>query len=230
MTSVMCNGKNELLLGGTYVLLNGKRIMLGAATIFPQLVGIGWGLTRTVRWNTIVLDAVSGTSTRLGLWSEPLNDFELTYDFLHASPTGDVGVLQGIFNRVQGAHTALLLLWLDDCVVYNQQIGVGDGNKTAFQLQRTLGGASESIFAPSLVDTIRVDGTSVNFTVNDWVSGKSPGVANLDTAPPPNSIITVDVLSYYWPVVFDVDQLDFNTFARLLYEVKSVKLRGVRQP
>lgn len=123
-------------------------------------------IRRPVAGRTLVSTSSSGLEVRLGLWTRPVWEYELTFEFVRnrqpynyigqmpvpSTAVGDYGTtaddeagLAGFFMAAQGSLTPWYFDDPNDDAIIQAQIGVGDGSTTAFQGVRTLGAYSEPI-------------------------------------------------------------------------------------
>jgi hypothetical protein len=145
--------------------------------VFPRFLGQGFTISKEDRFSTIVNESTSGKETAVILWTQPRWDFELSYDFVrqrqdYGNQIGMVPVTAALlsslgdyisddFKGLVGFHAAAYgrgLTWLYDDPTDNwingQQIGIGNGSTTQFQVARQIGGFSEFIQ--------NINGTPVN--------------------------------------------------------------------
>ena len=141
--------------------------------VLPALKGVKFSVLRKPRGGaTLVQTATSGKETRIALWSFPINDFELSYEYLWQNqpyanigavpypsairnlngPSGyivadDWNALEGFFKARQGAFDDFLFQdsYTPDYTLTNMQFATGNGSSTAFQLTRTLGPLAEPV-------------------------------------------------------------------------------------
>ena len=134
----------------------------------------------------------------------------------------DLQLIEGFYNSQQGRFGMFLFNDPNDNFVSAQQIAIGDGTATQFQLVRTRGGFTEPVQAPQTWN-IYLNGTlqSSGFSVS------SAGVLSFGTAPGSGVIITAD-LTYCWNARFDDDSADFEQFMYQLWRRKQVKLVQVK--
>ena len=110
-------------------------------TVFPTLAGLTWNVLKSPRWSTKVQQSVGGKEMRAQFFSTPLYTWTLTYELLRASALLELQTLLGFFNARQGRFDSFLFSDPNDNNVTQMGFGVGDGVKTAFQLQRTVQGS-----------------------------------------------------------------------------------------
>lgn len=190
---------------------------------FPALIGLEWNVERTPMWSNIVQQSVSGKTTSIALWSYPKYQWVLTYSYLPSKPTQtDFQNLFGFFNLRQGRFDTFLYTDADDYAVTNQVIGVADNATTEFQLVAAFGGFTQPILAPNVVTNVKVNGVLVDpgdYTITYW-GNETPGKVIFDTAPVTGNITVT--MSYYFPVRFDEDSMNFINFMRQMWSNKGV--------
>lgn len=138
-------------------------------SVFPKLVGQGWNNTKAPMFSTIIQQATSGKENRIPLWTYPRWNFEIKYNVLNqrqnygtnnsfvpsvsallATNSGnfisdDMKALAGFFMSVQGSGLPFYYDDPTDNWINGQQIGIGDGTTTDFQITRNIGGYTELI-------------------------------------------------------------------------------------
>ena len=149
--------------------------------IFPVLPGQGWSMHKAPVFSTLVATHVSGREVRDALYANPIWRFELTFNALDGTPSGDYGgvglssfqSLMGLYLQSQGQFGEFVYYDPTDYSVGGQIFGVGDGATSTFQLTRSLGGFSEAVvqlFAPSAPTVFQVQGSAANFAPNNLVN------------------------------------------------------------
>lgn len=212
--------------------------------VFPTVRGLTWSITRTPQWETMVQRMSSGKEFRLQYWQYPLWKWEMEFNYLKDNPNDlisgqidtDLTILQGFFNQMAGQQQVFLF---DDVnagdqpgagpwdSVAGQPIASGDGATTTFQLIRTSGGFPEAIQAPYTTPppTVYLNGVRKSYGADYSVD--PTGNIIFVTAPGAGVAITAD-FSYFWPVRFGADELDFETMMYQLWSLKKITLQQVR--
>ena len=193
--------------------------------LFPVLPGLSFTVKRSPEWKTIVNTAASGKESRIGLWSAPRWNYELVYEFLRDNVTAELHTLLGFYLQRQGRYDSFLFQDPDDNAVLGQGLGMGDGVTAAFPLVRALGGFVE----PVLLDISQ----PANWSVGGVASGVTYDNAQAPTTvtfpvPPAAGVAVSGSFSYVFRLRFDMEQADFEKFAAGLWEVKSLKMAGVK--
>ena len=194
--------------------------------VFPTFAGLGWSVKRSPVWKTRAQQAISGKETRLADWSYPAWHWELTFDFLRATPTAaEFQSLAGFFNQCQGAFGTFLYADADDNAVTGQAIGTGDGATKSFQLVRAFGGFIEPVLAPNVVSTVYFAGVAqapANYSVDS-----TTGLLTFTAAPASGAAITAD-FTYYFRCRFAEDTIDFEKFMATLYRAQKLALVSLK--
>jgi uncharacterized protein (TIGR02217 family) len=217
--------------------------------IFPALAGQGWSVHKKPTFSTIVASHVSGREVRDALYANPIWSFELTFEGLDATSTGQYGglgasslqSLMGLFLQCQGQYGEFVFYDPTDYQVNAQAFGTGDGSTTTFQLERGLGGFLEPVIAPvaSATTLYLPGGVSVSATApviqanlvtvssSDYSISSPGGVVTFTSAPANGAALT---WSGYFGFLcrFDGDDLDFEQFMSNLWRAESVKFRSLR--
>ena len=189
-------------------------------TIFPALAGLGWTVKRTPLWKTRVQESISGKEVRIADWSFPRWQWQLAYEFLRGDAShAEFQSLAGFFNQRQGMFDSFLYQDADDNAVMGQQLGIGDGAATAFQLVRPLGGFIEPIIAPNVVSSVYLAG--VVQAPSSYSVNAATGILTFTAAPGSGVAVAAD-FSFYFRCRFLEDSMDFEKFMRLLWQAKKV--------
>ena len=213
-------------------------------SVYPMVRGLTWQLTRTPTWDTLVQRMSSGKEFRLSYWTYPLWKWELNYNYVKDNPNDlipgfvdtDLVTLQGFFNQNAGQYN---VFYFDDVnagdtpgsgpwdSVAGQVIATADGETSSYQLVRTNGGFTEAIQAPYTdpPPTVYTNGNVQTYGVDYTVDA----FGNINfVSPPANGVSITSDFSYYFPVRFGDDSLDFDTMMYELWELKKVTLMQVR--
>jgi uncharacterized protein (TIGR02217 family) len=202
-----------------------------STSVFPSLPGASYPSPRSPVFDTTVQQAISGKETRIALQSTPRWKWDLSFSILRSG--GGFSEFQqvvGFFNQRRGMFDTFLYEDSDDNAVVGQQIGIGDGVTTSFQLVRQFGGFVEPMLAPNTGATINIYLNAIKQTSGYSVSGwgtSNPGVLTFTSAPGSGVVITAD-FNYYWPVRFATDSADFNLFLKEFWELKKLSIISVK--
>ena len=199
---------------------------------FPALLapGLGWSVHRRPTFDTIVATHQSGSEVRFALWSNALWEFELTFEGLAGDVASYPGLgvnsyqaLMGMALTLGGTHDRFLYVDPDFNTLSNQQIGVGDGATTQFQLVRSVGGAVEPISWATGVSAVTVDGVAVPFSM------PTPSIINILAAAPGSGAVIAASFNYGFLCRLLDDTEDFEEVMTNLWQLKSFKFRQVRE-
>lgn len=194
-----------------------------ADTIFPDLAGITWPITKKPKMSTIVQTSFSGKERRSQKWTYPIYTFKLSFEWLGDSITSpsthdQIHTLMGFFLARQGSFDDFLFKDKSDYTVTNQVFGTGDGTTRSFQLIRAYGGYNEPVFGILTTPTIKIGSTATTaFTVN------SMGLVTFTNAPANNATLSWSG-SFYYRVRFAKDENDFEQFCQNIWEMKECEL------
>lgn len=194
--------------------------------VFPSLPGLDWNVVKTPMFRTTVKESISGLESRTPLWSYPVWEIEMQYEFLRADVAyTELQTLIGFFLARQGSYDTFNYLDPDDNAVTDQQFAIGDGTTKDFQLARAYQGFLEPVFRVSGTPTIKVNGvtkaTPADYTIN------SEGLVSFVTAPTSTHPITWTG-SFYYRVRFADDSADFRAFMKNLWDARKITLRTVK--
>lgn len=192
--------------------------------IFPVLSGLSFPVEKTPNWSTKIQTSISGKETRLGLWSYPVWQFSIGYDFLRSDAVNqELQTLIGFFNARQGAYDSWLFLDPDDCTATNAAFATGDGTTRVFQLARSYGGWLEPVRAVVSVTSVQINGSSTSaYTIDPY-----SGVITFTAAPSVGAALTWSG-TFYWRCRFMDDQQTVAKFMKDLWENKSVKFTSLK--
>jgi uncharacterized protein (TIGR02217 family) len=204
--------------------------------LYPALIGLTYGNTKTPVWQTRVLTAVSGKEQRASNWTYPRWKFQLTYSVLKTTriPVGgtynELDTLMGFCNQMQGQLLPFLFDDTTDDTVVGQPIGIGDGTTTAFPIVRNKGGFIEPILATNNVSTVYINGgvqtLGTNYTLSS-VNGYGNDTINFAVAPLSGQVITVD-FTFYFVCRFDADETEFSQQFAIFFEAKKLSFISVK--
>jgi uncharacterized protein (TIGR02217 family) len=197
--------------------------------VFPRLIGQGWSVAKAPTFQTRIQRAVSGRELRALDYPYPLWQFTLTYDVLPdaPSPRDDLRTLMGFVMACQGAFATFLYDDPSDDQVTGQVLGIGNGATTAFQLVRTMIGASvgfvEPITAPNVVSAVYLNGIVQGA---GWSVDPTCGLLTFAAPPPAGAAITAD-FGYYFRCRFMSDSYSFENFLLRMWSLKKLDFISV---
>jgi hypothetical protein len=158
--------------------------------VFPVLPGQSFSVKKKPTMSTLVATHLSGREVRAALYQNPIWQFELAFEGLDGSPTGDYPGLGaqslqsvlGLFLQCGGQFGAFIYYDPTDYQASSQAFGVGDGTTTSFPLVRALGGFVEPVVAPftaSALTAFALPGSSSfapnNLIANSMMAGAVAG-------------------------------------------------------
>ncbi len=201
------------------------------APLFPSLIGQGWSVHKKPKFDVKVAPHISGREARAGKYAMPMWDFELTFDGLDMSSTGDYGALgaesmqtlAGFFLQCQGKANPFIYVDPTEPAMFGVYVGTGDGVTTIFPLSRTMGEFSEPVGALTSVMGVYLNGANIF----GWTAAQ-PNVLTFGVAPPAGGVITAD-FKYGYACRFTEDVEDFEEFMSMLSGVKTLAFQSVRE-
>lgn len=203
-----------------------------STSILPTLPGVAWPVVRSPQWDTTIQKAISGKETRIARESYPRWTWTLSYNILRsAAAFAEYQNLVGFFNACLGQFDTFQYLDSIDNTVTGQQIAIGDGVTTVFQLVRSFGGFIEPVFAPNAVSGVYLNGikqlSGVSNTAWGTANSQGPGVL-IFTSPPANGVVITADFTYYWPCRFNMDSIELSQFLSGMHELKKLSLISVK--
>lgn len=192
--------------------------------ILPTLRGLTYPVEKTPIWKTKTQTHVSGKETRLGYWSYPLWQWQVSYDVLRSDSVNlELQQLVGFFNARQGAYDDWLFNDPDDNSVTAQAFAIGDGTTRVFQLNRTYGGWNEPVRATNTVTSVTINGSPTGaYTLNQFT-----GVITFTTAPAAAAVLAWTG-TYYWRVRFMDDQTTVSKFMNAFWENRGLTFQSIK--
>lgn len=175
---------------------------------FPE--NISYGSSGGPTFMTKVFTSASGFEQRNVLWDEARAKYNVTQGIREKE---EMDTVLAFFYAVRGKATGFRYKDWSDYNLTNENIGVGDGVLTVFQIKKAYAAGataySRNIYKP-------VSGTMV-LTVNgnsktegtDYTVNYATGRVTLTIAPPSTHIVRV-TCEFDVPVRFDVDEININ--------------------
>jgi hypothetical protein len=189
--------------------------------VLPSLIGVSWPVARTQRWDSVKQDNLSGKRIRSSLFSYPIYNYELKFNFLRSTVAlQEYQQLKDFISTVGGATNLWALNDANDNSVTSQNFGTGDGSTQYFQLVRMLNNFNEPVFILNGNPTIYVSGSPKTLGV-DYSISAAGNVAF--AAAPANTAPLTWTGSFYWACRFDDDQTQFVNFYQNLWQLKTLK-------
>jgi hypothetical protein len=218
---------------------------------YPRaLPGLAWSTVRRPKHRVTVQTHQSGGEVRMSYCSEPLWEWELTYELLRdgfrmGRAWDELLQIEGLFLAAGGSLSGFAFHDDDDHRVSRTAVGTSDGTTTTYTLKRYRGSFAGNGLQALGVEAIGVLDTSQPFHLyfqtqpgiidpNDPVYGYT-----LDTSVPKNQKLVFNAappgghsficdMSFFYYVRFGADSLDFEKFAHQLWSLKKVTLVSLR--
>ena len=218
---------------------------------YPRhLPGLAWSKVRRPKHNVSVQTHQSGGEVRMSYWSEPLWEWDLTYELLRDGFRGGRALdellqIEGLFLASTGSLTGFRFHDDDDNRVTRTLVGSSDGTTSAFTLKRYRGPWTGGGLQPLGLESVGVLDPSQPFNLyfetlpgtidpNDPVYGYTLDTSTprnqklvFNVAPPPGHTFVCD-MSFFFYVRFQADSLDFEKFMHQLWALKKVTLVSLR--
>ncbi len=215
---------------------------------YPRnLPGLAYSKVRRPKHNVSVQTHQSGGEVRMSYWSEPLWEWDLTYELLRdgfrdGHAWDELKQIEGLFLASTGSLNGFSFYDDDDHTAFQSQLSVTSGTQTNFRLSRWRGTTREgqqyqNFEFIGFLDTLQpfnlyVDGALVD--VSDPVWGYTLNTATpksqllvFNSTPPAGHNLTCD-LSWLYYVRFQADSQDFEKFMHQLWSLKKVTLSSLR--
>jgi uncharacterized protein (TIGR02217 family) len=195
--------------------------------VFPALPGQEFVVKKSPTWATTVKRAYSGREVRASRQSAPKWNFKIAYEFLRdrAPTTSELQNLFAFFNSAQGQFSAWYFLDPFDNLVSGQQIGVGNGATTSFQLQRTIGGFTTYPFIEPVYGATNVQVEVGGVPAANWAPGNFGSI--IFTTPPANGAAITWSGSFYFLCRFSQDNLDAQQMVKDMWSVDGIEFESL---
>jgi hypothetical protein len=214
-----------------------------------KLPGLSPEVTRRAKHSVELQTHQSGGEVRLSYWSEPLWEWDISYNVLRDGFRNGVSYdelkqIEGMFLACAGSLQGFQFFDPDDNRVFRQTIGTTDGISTGYTLVRTFGSCNpgdgyQGTEAIGLLDTtqpfnVYIDASATPIAMSDPIYGYSLSTASpkqqqlvFNEAPPVGHAISVD-MSFLYYARFGADSQDFDKFMHQLWGLKKVTLVSLR--
>jgi hypothetical protein len=221
---------------------------MGYLTYPRNLPGLAYSKVRRPKHSVSVQTHQSGGEVRMSYWSEPLWEWDLTYELLRdgfrmGRSWNELKQIEGCFLACTGSLTGMSFFDDDDHSAVQSGLGTTNGTQTTWTLFRYRGctGPQGQNYigteAIGFLDTTQpfnlyIDQTLVD--ISDPTYGYSLNTSQpknqllvFNSAPPSGHVITCD-LSWLYYVRFQADSLDLEKFMHQLWSLKKVTLCSLR--
>jgi uncharacterized protein (TIGR02217 family) len=186
--------------------------------VYPRLKGITYPVSKKYEWKTLrVYEHPTGACKAFISQKYPsgitfvlkyaiLRDWSKDYDF----GQDDLKILVGFFNEMKSGFDDFLFEDKSFNYIEDQEIGIGDGINSSFQMVANYGKGLIPIYGiPKGTPIVKVNGTQIfNFEINDY------GLVELDSIPNINDVITITTYFYhrvrFYTNVIELSQFLFN--------------------
>ncbi|HTT82321.1 MAG TPA: DUF2460 domain-containing protein [Rhizomicrobium sp.] len=218
--------------------------------LYPRhLPGFAYSKIRRPKHSVSVQTHQSGGEVRMSYWTEPLWEWDLTYEVLRdgfrmGRAWDELKQIEGLFLACTGSLTGFQFYDEDDHSAFWSYVGQSNGTQTAFTLSRWRGTTSEGQNLQGsetigFLDTTQpfnlyVDGSTTPIDVSDPTYGYTLNTSQpknqqvvFNTAPPSGHTFTCD-LSWLYYVRFQADSLDLEKFMHQLWGLQKVTLSSLR--
>lgn len=190
--------------------------------VLPSLPGVTIDIRRAPEWQSTIQTSVSGRSLGLTAYSYPLWKYRLSYEFLRTGALAELEQIVAFFNLHRGRTDTWLFFDSDDGTVVDQQIALGDGSTTSFQLVRAIGGYIEPIFNVKQFNNVKVGGTPTGAYSN------AGGGRILFAAPPASGQPITWSGQFYRRCRFDADLMETERFLNGLWKLQKLEFTTVK--
>ncbi len=197
--------------------------------VFPALRGFAYPVIKKPTFSTIEQESVSGIKKHIANWVYPRWQIEIPVEFLLDDVAHDeLKTLVGFFLARQGRFDSFLFDDPDDDYIGGQELGLGDGATTTFQMLRAYGGFIEPVLN---IKSPPVPVVYLNGAIQDpstyAIATTDSGLLTFTTAPAAGAVITAD-FGYYWRCIFQEDLSEFDKFMNQLWQHKGLKIETVK--
>lgn len=213
---------------------------------YPRsLPGLAWSKVRRPKHSVSVQAHQSGGEVRMSYWSEPLWEWDLTYEVLRdgfraGRAWDELKQIEGLFLASTGSLSGFGFHDDDDHSATRTLVGSSDGTTTTFTLKRPRGTAvaagTEAIGVLDLSQPFNLYFQTLSGAIdpNDPVYGYTLDTSTpknqklVFNAAPPNGHTFVCDMSWFYYVRFQADSVDLEKFTHQLWALKKVTLCSLR--
>lgn len=174
---------------------------------------------------TDVVTLASGREERNSRWAHSRRRYNAGYG---VKSRADMAAVLAFFEERRGRFHSFL--WRDalDHAAADQAIGIGDGERTTFQLTKKYGASFDPYLRPITKPVVESVVVKVDGVVVDVETAPLTGIVTFAEAPAEGAAITAS-FSFDVPVRFDVDRLDIELSSFDAAEAPSIPLIEVRE-
>lgn len=201
--------------------------------VFPSLIGLDWGVTKTPTMKTRTNEAASGVEYRAQQWSYPRYQFSLPFQLLRQgtvdnSTYDDWQTLVGFILEQAGMFNNFLYSDPTANSVTAQPLGNGTGTQTQFPLVQSTSGFTEPVGAANVVSNVYLNGVN---QASGWTLVQTGYYGNdtIQFASAPGSGVAVSAtFSFYYVCRFMADDPEFENFMLNRWSCKEIKFQSVK--
>jgi hypothetical protein len=218
--------------------------------VYPRaLPGLAPEIVRRPKHAVELQTHQSGGEVRLSYWSEPLWEWDISYNVLRdgfrdGTSYDELRQIAGMFLACVGSLQGFQFYDPDDHAIFRQTIATTDGLSSAYTLIRTYGSCNpgdgyQGSEAIGFLDTTQafnlyVDGSATPVDMSDPTYGYSLATSApkqqqlvFNAAPASGHTLSVD-MSYLYYARFGADTQDFQKFMHQLWGLKKVTIASLR--
>jgi uncharacterized protein (TIGR02217 family) len=180
---------------------------------------------------TDIVTLANGKEERNQRWANSRRKYNAGYG---VKSRQDMRAILAFFEERRGRFHGFL--WRDgldfssndggEITAFDQEIGIGDGSKSGFQIVKKYGGDFDpylrKIYKP-VADTLKVSLDDVEVMVGDFGVDENSGILSLNVAPLSGVIIKVG-FEFNVAVRFDIDKLDVDLFSFEAAQIPNIPL------
>lgn len=214
---------------------------------YPRnLPGLAYSKIRRPKHNVSVQTHQSGGEVRMGYWSEPLFEWDLTYEvlrsgFRNGQSYSELQQIEGLHHATSGGQVGFQFHDVDDYERFRTSLGTTDGVTSAFDLV-VYQGVAPYLAGPyhiGFLDTTQpfnlyIDASTTPVSSTDATYGYTLSTGTpmkqqlvFNAAPPSGHTLSADFQFLYY-ARFQSDSLDLEKFAHQLWGLKKVVLVQLR--
>ncbi len=202
-------------------------------------IGIDIAINRKPKFMNRVQENVSGKETRVALRTIPRWTWEVTFNFARSTAaqanSQEFASLTSLYNSLSGGFDSFQWLDPEDNSASLGPATLVSSTSGSYQLTRAMGASTffENVFAPNVVSQVFAVNSSglsssstLSITQSNWGSS-IPGQITLSTFTAGSTASVFANYSYYWPVRWDQDEMQFNRFGLGWWEVKKMSFTSI---
>lgn len=195
-------------------------------TEFPNISTLGWSVTRTPIFESLISQHVDGREIRSPRMVYPRWQFELTYEYLDSKKALTYQSFISFFQAMRGRDGRFAFTDPENNTVTAHHIGTGDGYRTTWPLSRPVGTIyEEPVGAVKAINNISINGTpTVAYSV--WYNDGWPSI-KFDSPPVLGATITAS-FKYQFVCRFVNDQMTFEEFMAHFHNLRSCQFITVK--